>query len=1034
MRTFQTQTVLEALRIGGHPPVRGRGEHSPVGRLRGSCCLLGAFSLLLGCGDNSATSDAGSETVGTTADVSTGGEGTGSTGSTGSTGETSGTGDTDNTGADWAHCPILDVNTPPAWAQADDPTTGLVARCDDVDLHVRAHTDGVARLTYVPRGEELPSRSFAVSEPPAFAEEVQVGAVDGDAVLCTADYMVRITESSCRIRLDDSAGQPLLDDGDFGGWSTAPGTQDDAPVTTVSVTRATPEAERFYGLGERNGPLNQRGRSLVFWNTDAYDPDFGGFGPEQDPLYQSIPFFIGLREGTAYGVLTDNAYRQEMDLAATSSERYQIKAFGGAIDQYIMVGERLPEVVRRYTALTGRMSPPPRWSLGYHQCRWGYAPESKLTELAAEFRGRQIPADSLWLDIQHMDGFRTFTWDPVDFPDPEGLIADLGGDGFRVTVIADPGIKLDPGWSVYDSGLDAGAYLEEPGGEVYVGEVWPGDSVFPDFTDPAARSWWAGHVAELVERGVQGVWLDVNEPTNFPESGGGNTVPNSLPIDGDGIPSTMAEGHNVYALHEARATYEGMLQAAPEQRPFILTRAAYAGIQRWAAAWTGDAPSTWTSLGQSLPMLLNMGLSGEAFVGSDVGGYSGGATPELFARWMSVGVVSPFLRGHVTNGVKDQEPWAFGQEVEDISRAHINWRYEILPYIYSLFDEAARSGAPVLRPLVYAYQEDPETHEIGDQALLGPNLLVAPVVEEGADMRQVYLPAGRWFEYRSGAVYEGPQWIDVPVTLAALPRYVPEGAILPHGELVQHTGEIKATDRLLLQVYPGPEETAFTLYEDAGEGFAYRDEDCFSRTTYRTQRLREGARFSADPREGSCPPEERPLELRVRRVDHAPAEVVLDGDPLQAQPDLAALHDGATGWWWDPVDLSLVIRFADRDDFEVEMHYDPSLLEERPPVDVPLVIHVPEGTPQGAGDPPVHIVTHVDGWSEHQPLSWGEPNTAEGVVRVPRGEWFWFKYTRGDWDTVEKWPQCEEADNHYGFGEVYPGREDTVYEWADLCP
>jgi len=284
-------------------------------------------------------------------------------------------------------------------------------------------------------------------------------------------------------------------------------------------------------------------------------------------------------------------------------------------------------------------------------------------------------------------------------------------------------------------------------------------------------------IGALTVRGISGIWLDVNEPTTFPESGGETTVPDALVADGDGVPTTMAEIHNVYANHQAQATFDGLL--APYRRPFVLSRAGYAGIQRYAAVWTGDAPSAWWTLQQTLPMLLGMSLSGVPFVGSDVGGYSGNATPELYPRWLELGVYSPFFRAHVTRGVRDQEPWSFGQEVLDISRARLAERYALLPYLEVLFAEHAATGAPVLRPFVYELFEERALRTVGDQAMLGPFVMIAPVVEEGATHRAVRFPTGAWLDVESGAVWEGPATATVSVTLAATPVFLREGAIVP---------------------------------------------------------------------------------------------------------------------------------------------------------------------------------------------------------------------------------------------------------------
>lgn len=491
----------------------------------------------------------------------------------------------------------------------------------------------------------------------------------------------------------------------------------------------------------------------------------------------------------------------------------------------------------------------------------------------------------------------------------------------------------------------------------------------------------------------------------------------------------MDEVHNVYALHQARATWEGMAAAAPERRPFVLTRAGYSGIQRWAAVWTGDAPSSWESLRGTLPMLLGMGMSGLPFVGSDVGGYSGNATPELFARWMALGSLSPFFRGHVTSGVGSQEPWQFGQEVEDLSRDLIGQRYELLPYLYSLFDESTRSGVPILRPLVFHFPNDPAVANLGDQAMLGPSLMIAPIVEPGTDQRTLYLPEGRWFELHSGAVFEGPTTVQTGVTRAALPAYVHEGGVLIRERRKAYTGE-SGDGPLQVDLYPGAQPASFVLYEDAGDGFGYEQSAQYSRVTFTHARTATGSELQVSARDGTFVPPQRSMHLRVHRVDHAPTAVTAGGQPVAQKGDWETLLASQSGWWWDERDLSLVVIHADTVGLDYDFSYDPSIPDPRPPVQVELEVEVPSGTPTSVA---IHVASSASGWS-HAPLSWVGPQTARGMVAVPRGEWFYYKYTRGDWATVEKWPGCVEATNRYGFGAAHPLREETVYQWADQCP
>jgi alpha-glucosidase len=908
-------------------------------------------------------------------------------------------------------------------AAPEHDDVSLTLPCGSASLRVAASIEGVLRLRHGPAGA-LERASYAVVDS-SVAAPPRFGWSETHALVCTDDFFAAIDRATCRLMVEDEGGHVVLEDGDADGYFE--GTSGEgAPLRGVRHRAAA--GERFYGFGERTGSLDKRGRVLTFWNTDAYQAAFGGYPPDADPLYQSIPFFTGLRDGAAYGLFLDDTHRLVFDMAASDPDAYALTTEGGVVDQYVIAGPKIADVVRRYAALTGTAPLPARWSLGYHQSRWGYSPDTKVTSIGDELRARGIPADALWLDIQHMDGFRSWTWDPVAFSDPQELVESLSQEGYKTVAIVDPAIKIDPGWDVYEGGLAGGFFLREAGGAPYEGEVWPGPAVFPDFSSPDARAWWGSLVPRTLSPGVRGLWIDMNEPSNFVEGEGG-TVPNELAAAGDGVVTTMAEMHNVYALNEARATYEGMLGAAPDRRPFVLTRAGYAGIQRYAAVWTGDAPSTWETLRTTLPMLLGMGLSGLPFVGSDVGGYSGGASPALFARWMQVGSISPFFRAHVQSSANDQEPWQFGTEVEDISRAAIAARYRLLPYLYSLAERASRTGEPILRPLVYDFQDDPATHAIDDEAMLGPWLLHAPALDDAATERALYLPPGQWFEERSGAIHDGGQSITVGLTLGALPTFVREGAIVPRMQPVAWSDEAPINP-LYLDVYPSDTPSTFALYEDDGDSLAFAG-GASSRVTYTLTRAVAGATLTASAREGSFTPPPRRLVVRVRRVDRGVSAVRLDGAELAPAASYDALVSAGAGYFYDDRDLSLVVAFDDPPDFELAMDYDPSIDELAPTVLMPFHVTVPPGTPH---DAPIHIATSASGWT-HQALAWGpEPDAASGLVPVPRGDWLFYKYTRGGWDTVEKWPGCVEATNRHELGAASPEKRDTVWAWADQCP
>lgn len=907
----------------------------------------------------------------------------------------------------------------------DDDGRGVIVSCASTETRLEVVDEGVIHLTYNYSPLEDPyggaHESYAVI-PPAIAPDVPAILPYSDVVVMrTSTMTVLLERDTCRVTVEDPEGNTLLEEPAGGGHVRG--------GTTDTLSRSLAEGERIYGLGERTGGLDRVGGSYTCWNTDAFDATYGGWGPTADPLYQCIPFYVSSRPlGTggvgAFGVFTDVTSVTTWDVGATDPALYTLTVpERRPLDQYLIAGPGFTDVARRYTGLTGRAPLPPRWSLGFHQSRWGWASDTVVTDVVDGFRARDLPLDAVWLDIQHMDGFRSWTWDPDTFPDPAALVETLAADGVRVVSIVDPAIKVDPGWEVYDEGLAAGHFLGTDG-EPWVGEVWPGESVFPDFTDPSTRSWWGRLLTPDLGYGIAGFWLDMNEPSEFTLG----TVPDTLEAKGDGVPLTMAQAHNLYALLEAQATFTGMRAAAPDQRPFLLTRAGYAGIQRYAAAWTGDAPSTWDSLAGTLPMLLGMGVSGEAWVGSDVGGYSGGASGELYARWMQVGALSPFFRAHLTENATDQYPWSFGTEVEDITRGVLELRSTLLPYLYSLAWTASQTGVPPLVPLVWEWPADDAVADLGDQALLGPWLLVAPILTEGATSRDVYLPEGRWFAFDTGVVYDGPATVtlaDLP--LAALPIFVRAGAIVPRGPVMPWS-EATALDPLTLEVWPAAEATSFTVYEDAGDGYAY-EEGGYAATTWTLQGSATGATLSSE-REGSYSPPDRSVRVRVRRVDTAPTAVRLDGAVMTSVASADALDTVTSGWWWDADDLSLWVVVPDAGAISLAMTYDPTITAAAPPVAMPFRVTLPADTPL---DTPISIASSADGWVSHTPLT-RDGDVAYGTIEVPRGEYLYYKYTRGDWDTVEKWPDCAEASNRYELGRATPIKADTVYGWADACP
>lgn len=581
------------------------------------------------------------------------------------------------------------------------------------------------------------------------------------------------------------------------------------------------DRESLHGLGETTGTFNHRGAVREFWNRDVL-----GHSPAIHPglpsLYVAIPMALSLRDGRAAGLFWDHPGHQRWDLGAGDPGIWRMTAREGGLELYLFTGPRPAAVLEAFTRLTGRTPMPPRWALGYQQARYSYASAAELESVAREFRRRRLPCDVLYCDIHHMNRYRVFTFGR-SYPDPKGLMARLRRRGFRVIPIVDPGVKDEPRFGVLRRGQALDAFVRAPGGgQDFVGEAWPGACRFPDFLRSEVREWWGREQRTLLDLGAAGAWNDMNEPANFARPD--KTLDPDCLHQTDLGPARHAGVHNAYGLQMARASYEGAVRAegrAPEAipRPLIVTRAGYAGVQRYAAVWTGDNSSTWEHLDESVRQLLNLGLSGVPFVGADVGGFLGDATPELFVRWLQVAVFTPFLRNHSNLGTRRQEPWAFGREVETLARGLLELRYQLLPWMYALFAEAARGGAPVMRPLLWHYPNDEVAAACTDQFLLGENLMVAPILRAGAVARAVYLPKGEWFDFFTGALYPGGYHAVVDAPLARIPVFVRAGSLIPIGPVRPHVGTSEP-ETLALHVWPGS-GGRLEWYDDDGHSLAH---------------------------------------------------------------------------------------------------------------------------------------------------------------------------------------------------------------------
>jgi alpha-glucosidase len=518
---------------------------------------------------------------------------------------------------------------------------------------------------------------------------------------------------------------------------------------------------------------------------------------------------------------------------------------------------------------------PPLWSLGHHQSRWSYADDERVREVSREYRERDLPCDVIHFDIDYMDGYRVFTWSGESFSEPGKLVSELNDAGFRVVTIVDPGVKVDEDYPVYLEGRKRDYFCKNGTGEEYNNVVWPGLCAFPDFTQSAVREWWGDHHRTLLDEGVSGIWCDMNEPSLFvPRQ---STMPWDVVHEGDGEAKFHAQVHNVYGSLMARAAREGLRRLRPEKRPFVITRAGYAGLQRHAMQWTGDNSAWWEHLWMSMPQLQNLGLSGVAWAGVDIGGFFDDTNGELLARWYEFGVFQPFCRNHAAKGTRDQEPWVFGEEYEAVIRKMLKLRMRLLPYLYTLFEECHRTGAPILRPLLFDNPQDTSTYALDDEFLLGEAILVAPVTRPGIEHRHVYLPAGEWFHLWSGERFAGESHVLARAPLGEPAVYLRANTAVPLWPESNHTGESK--DPLTLLIYPAEGSGESALYEDAGDGYEH-ESGGYARRKVECRRSGGTVTVSLSEREGGYEPPRQNVRLELRGLEGPPEAVLLDGSEV----------------------------------------------------------------------------------------------------------------------------------------------------------
>ncbi len=776
----------------------------------------------------------------------------------------------------------------------------------EAKLKIVIYSHEIIQIHAVRNDQEFEDFSYAVvmePQPIDWSQEEQ----EDKYLIQTDKINLFVYKNPLRIRFLDKKGN-LLNEDDPGLGIAWIGDE-------VTNYKKLQEGERFLGLGEKTGNLDRRGRVYVNWNTDQF-----GYGPDTDPLYASIPFYVGLHQPSAYGIFLDNTYHTKFNFGASNDRFSFFQASMGGLRYYFIHDESLTKIVEAYTALTGRMKMPPLWSLGFQQCRYSYYPDQEVLNVAENFRKRDIPADVIYLDIHYMERYKVFTWHQERFPDPAGFVKQLKEQGFHVIPMVDPGIKIEEGYDCYEEGKDKDLFVKYPDGGLYTGAVWPGWCHFPDFTKPETRAWWGDYYQSLVEMGIEGFWNDMNEPAVWDKN-----FPDLVEFDYDGLGATHKKAHNIYGLQMIRATHEGVSKLSPNRRAFILTRSGFAGLQRYAAIWTGDNVSYEEHMFSDVRLINSLGLSGVAFAGCDVGGFVGEASIDLFCRWVAWGAFSPFFRCHTMINSRDAEPWTFGEEAEEIARNFIKLRYRLLPYFYSLFREASQTGAPISRTLALDYTWDDLVYHptYQNQFLCGPNLLICPL-DSRQNYHKIYLPAGEWYHLFVDQKYTGSQEMFVECAKDEIPAFVRAGGMLLMQSPISHTGE-KPEKTLEIHLYQGDTGSNFTYYEDDGETLAYEQQAYYQRILRyepaQSQLLIEaktgqmGSHFEKakiylhgfDP--DTLKPKSGGLDLDIHQMDYRFVEPISNFDPYEDSEDLSKVVSGLAyveiDWSEDEIVVSL---------------------------------------------------------------------------------------------------------------------------------
>ncbi len=657
----------------------------------------------------------------------------------------------------------------------------------------------------------------------------------------------------------------------------------------VTVYKTMQEGERFVGLGEALGNLDRRGSGVTLNNTDTYK-----YGDARLSMYSSIPFYMGIHHQQQYGIFYNNSYKTFFNFGLSTPDYTSVNMEGGDMDYFFIYDSSAAKIIEHYTSLTGRISLPPQWGIGYHQSRCSYYPQDKVEWIANTFRSKKIPLDCIVLDADYQLGYQPFRVNKDRFPDMPALATNLAKMNIELTASVYPGVKIDSTYESYTDGLKKEVFIKYANGSLFKTEIAPLQCYLPDYTNPKTRIWWKDKMKWMERNGIHGYWNDMNEPAV-----GGSYLPDNLLFDFDGRKANTAEAKNVYGFQMARSSYEAAIENESNRRPFVLTRSGFAGVQRYAAIWSGDNTASDEGLLSSVLLNNTMGISGISFCGYDIGGYIGDASKTLFTRWMQVGMFSPFCRNHRGFFTVAGEPWAYGEETEAISKNFIEFRYRMMPYLYSSFYEAAQTGMPVARSLSINYPHDEKVFDntYQYQFLFGPSMMVVPVTSEEKN-KKIYLPSGEWYNVYTDEKLNGKKEWKEDVPLYQLPLYIKASAIIPMQTVVQSTKE-KPSDTIFIHVYNGKEKNSFTYYEDEGDGFGYKNGKYCKRNIVFDPAAKQ---INVEQQEGKFSSGFKKIQFILHGFDTEIKNITINGTSVLAQNCSSKLLDGLEGLqdYYDP--------------------------------------------------------------------------------------------------------------------------------------